>query len=78
VREDGHFEIISEKGSVEGSTLQCGHCGCHFAVNPGSGRKRGFCLKCMKVTCGSQGCLECNPVEKRLEQAEARARLRCH
>jgi len=78
MRADGYFEVTDpEKGVIKGDTLQCGHCGRHFAVRPGSGTKRGWCLKCMKVTCGGPDCVECTPFEKRLEAWEIREKLRC-
>ena len=57
------------------STLQCCHCGGHFQVVKGSGRKRGFCLKCGSVTCGHADCDTCLPYEKWLDQVEKNGRL---
>lgn len=72
-RPAGHTEITWDDGrKVEGDTLQCAHCGQHWIVRPGSGRQRGWCLKCSGPLCGKQGCLErCYPMEKRLDDAEA-------
>lgn len=70
--------IIMDDGSgpVEtAATLMCAHCGNHWIVIKGSGRKRGFCLKCMAVTCGSPQCDTCVPFEKRLEKLEQSQRL---
>jgi hypothetical protein len=66
------YGIISEAGekTTEMDTLQCCHCGAHFFVRPGSGTKRGFCLKCMQVTCGRSECLECLPLGKWLDKVE--------
>jgi hypothetical protein len=47
-------------------TLTCCHCGFVWMPIKGSGIQRGFCLKCMGVTCGRKGCLDCLPQEKRL------------
>ena len=44
----------------------CCHCGKIWVVKPGSGKKRGFCLKCMQPTCGKQECDTCIPLEKKL------------
>lgn len=55
---------------VERDTLQCVHCDCHFEVQPGSGRTRGFCTKCMGPTCGHEGCHACAPFERKLEMLE--------
>lgn len=42
-------------------TLQCCHCNTHFLSIKGSGTRRGFCMLCMKVTCGHPSCAECVP-----------------
>jgi hypothetical protein len=56
-------------GVIMADTLQCCHCGAHWTVVKGSGRERGFCLKCMGPTCGPN-CLECVPQEQWLENSE--------
>jgi hypothetical protein len=48
------------------STLQCCHCNCHFVSVRGSGVIRGFCLRCMRVTCGASKCNTCRPFELQL------------
>jgi hypothetical protein len=55
-------------------TVQCCHCGAHFAMIRGSGTKRGFCTKCMGVTCGERKCDPCVPAEKRLDLWEKQGR----
>lgn len=50
--------------------LQCCHCGCQFEVHKGSGRKRGYCMRCGSVTCGDPRCHQCIPVELRCELSE--------
>jgi hypothetical protein len=50
--------------------LQCCHCQKHWVPQPGSGKKRGFCFRCMKVTCGSDRCDRCVPAEQWLENVE--------
>lgn len=62
--EDGGILI---DGRQTASTRQCGHCGAHFQMVAGSGRVRGWCLKCSKITCGAQACHPCIPMEARLE-----------
>jgi len=52
------------------ATLQCCHCGGHFVSIKGSGKKRGFCMCCMRVTCGAAGCDHCVPFDRRLELYE--------
>ncbi len=61
-------------GTVEHDVLKCVHCQYIWQVQPGSGRKRGFCLKCMGPTCGQEKCVPCSPVEKQLDDAEKLAR----
>jgi hypothetical protein len=67
-REDG---VIILNGSVVATTKQCCHCGNHFAMIKGSGKKRGYCLKCNSITCGALECCKCVPFEKKLELFEA-------
>lgn len=61
--------------TVVGETVQCVHCAKHWIMEPGSGRERGFCRNCMGVTCGAEGCYNCLPQEKWLEQMEAKGRM---
>lgn len=53
-----------------GGTMQCVHCGAHWTVIPGSGKKRGWCMRCNGPFCGAQ-CEACVPVEQRLENEAA-------
>ena len=54
-------------------TLKCEHCRYTWIPIKGSGKKRGFCMKCMGVLCGKKECLiECLPYIKRLEIKEMR------
>lgn len=57
-------------GKLVAETHQCVHCGKHFTVQPGSGKMRGFCLKCMGPTCGAKECDICRPYEKQIEEIE--------
>jgi hypothetical protein len=68
-REDGAIIVDGQQLS---STLQCCHCGNHFEVVRGSGRSRGFCLRCGDVTCGAPECVPCVPFEAVLEHMEGR------
>jgi predicted RNA-binding Zn-ribbon protein involved in translation (DUF1610 family) len=63
---------ILTDGQQTATTLQCPHCGKHWIMRSGSGRLRGFCLKCMRVTCGAPECMACVPIEARLDHAEGR------
>lgn len=56
----------------EGQTLSCVHCQFTWVLVKGSGRKRGFCTKCMGYTCGKRECeTACVPAERRIENLEA-------
>ncbi len=66
-KEDG---VLLLNGQQVGSTKQCCHCGKHFMMIKGSGKLRGFCLKCRKITCGCVECCTCVPYEKQIENLE--------
>jgi hypothetical protein len=60
-------------GSQQVKSLhRCCHCQAHFEMVPGSGRTRGFCMRCGAVHCGAPACMECVPFEARLEHAEGK------
>ena len=66
----GTVIVTEEMGIVHtADTLQCCHCGMHWQVRRGSRSDRGFCMKCMKVTCGQKKCDPCYPMEKQLDDA---------
>lgn len=68
--------VTGPLGVVEGETVMCVHCQRHWKVEPGSGRRRGYCLNCNGPTCGKQACeTSCVPFEKAIEEQEARGRL---
>jgi len=73
VRNPSGFIFVD--GREVANTLQCVHCQAHFIVVKGSGRKRGFCHKCMGPTCSPQCSGECYPAEKQLEDEERKARM---
>jgi hypothetical protein len=56
---------------VHADTLTCVHCQHTWEYVQGSGRRRGWCLRCHGVTCGAAACMACVPVDRRLENAEA-------
>lgn len=60
------------EGRQVASLVQCCHCAAHFEIVRGSGRIRGFCLQCNKVTCGKESCNICLPIEVRLDFQEGR------
>ncbi len=57
-------------GQEVAHTKQCPHCQAHFVSRKGSGKLRGFCTKCMAVTCGKPSCHTCIPFEKQIEAME--------
>lgn len=67
---DGYMVGWGDTGRLECDTVQCVHCGGHYQVQPGSGKRRGFCLRCAGATCGSASCMTCEPVEKKLARQE--------
>lgn len=76
----GAFLIVDPSSSGDGwtqnyDTVQCVHCQKHWAIEPGSGKRRGYCLNCGGPTCGARPCEEhCIPAEKMLEMMEAKFR----
>lgn len=62
---------IDSDRKVERQTVQCVHCARVWLWQPGSGRKRGFCLRCNGLTCGGAACDHCVPIEQLLENLEA-------
>ena len=68
----GYFRAEGWYGEVtERDTCQCSHCGCHFGIVKGSGKKRGYCLNCAQITCGRPQCDPCVHFMKKIEAAEA-------
>lgn len=57
------------------TTKQCCHCQKHFVSVKGSGMIRGFCRRCMAITCGAPICDKCVPFEQKLEEYENGKRL---
>lgn len=58
--------IYDGTGCQVADTVMCVHCGRHWIWRQGSGKRRGFCMNCMGITCGNQKCVECLPIEKRM------------
>jgi len=57
-------------------TQQCVHCGAHWVVEPGSGKKHAWCLKCAGNTCSSPRCRTiCYPEAKRHDDMARHGRL---
>lgn len=59
----GHVVTYDDCGKkIERELRQCCHCQYTWIYEPGSGIKRGFCLKCMGLLCGRQECFNnCAP-----------------
>ena len=51
--------------------ITCCHCGRSWVYHRGSGRRRGWCMNCNSVTCGSNACDVCVPVRQLLDNMEA-------
>jgi hypothetical protein len=64
----GQIMVVSDGPLFEADTLQCCHCGGHFVVNKGSGKRRGYCMKCNDVTCGGANCWQCRPYQKLVDE----------
>ena len=78
VRKPKGYIVVTGPLGVEDEceTVQCVHCQMHWKIEPGSGRKRGFCFNCNGLTCGKEACeTKCVPAEKMIEEIEARSRL---
>lgn len=52
----GYFETSHDGVRIEGETRQCVHCQYVWTYVPGSGARRGFCLKCNGIVCGRPEC----------------------
>jgi len=59
----GQVTIVRPDGpTVQRDTCQCQHCMRHWVVEPGSGKQRGWCVKCNGPLCGAPKCMkECVP-----------------
>ena len=66
----GITSSIEADGETHVPTLQCVHCGDHWFSVPGSGKIRGWCMRCNGPVCGKK-CEVCIPFEKQLEVREA-------
>ena len=67
---DGYAVATGPNGVEEWDTKQCCHCDKIFPYKKGSGNIRGFCMRCMKITCGNPACVECFPMRERLNLYE--------
>lgn len=66
-----HWDGTQEERDI----LTCAHCQYTWMVEPGSGKKRGWCLKCQGPICGKARCMaECEPFERWLEAVERKHR----
>lgn len=75
-RASGAILFQDEHGNErQEDTMQCCHCGGHWVRRPGSGKVRGFCLRCNDVTCGGPRCDDCIPQELLMEITEQRISL---
>lgn len=70
LRPNGYGIMTGPNGIIEADTLQCVHCACHWQVKPGSGKIRGFCMRCNGPICGPKCSKKCVPAEQQLENIE--------
>lgn len=68
---EAQWASVEADRSIVRDCLQCCHCGAHFYVTPGSGKRRGFCMGCNQVTCGQEKCDPCIHWKKKFELIEA-------
>ena len=74
MRKDGGYLVINSAfGMSEMSTFTCTHCNKVVAVKTKANPDDigGFCYCCMKMVCPQCVGKPCDPVEKKLERAEA-------
>jgi len=55
----GVVVVTDDSGEHQYETMCCVHCRVHWRIQPGSGKKRGFCYKCGGPTCGQHKCDTC-------------------
>jgi len=73
----GYAVFVNDWGvTTEADTYGCCHCQYVVHLQPGSGKRRGYCRLCDKPTCGSEACRECKPFMKQIEEIERRDQLR--
>ena len=76
-RVGGYSVTTGVWGEVEEcDTYTCPHCNGVCFIRPGSGTQRGYCFRCNLPTCGKERCMSCIPFERKMEEMEARYRLR--
>jgi len=51
-------------------TVQCPHCDAHWVYRPGSGKRRMYCTRCRRYTCGQARCDGCVPTEQWFDNLE--------
>lgn len=72
----GVLIISGPEGEENRDTIRCQHCGAHWVPERGSGRVRGYCMRCQGVTCGAEPCERgCVPYEQMIERIEAAGRV---
>jgi hypothetical protein len=55
---NGYFVTTDADGKkIEGETRQCVHCQFQWIYRPGSGDRRGYCLKCGGFVCARPECI---------------------
>lgn len=78
IRPGGYAVWSAPTGVREKDTFSCCHCNKVVFVEPRQSATDagGWCMRCARNTCGPCADLgRCTPLEKRIEQMEARGRL---
>lgn len=72
---DGRERVLVRPGLTEVDSFSCGHCGriTHILPKQDPAAIGGLCRICMKLTCPQCTGKGCDPLEKKLERAEARS-----
>lgn len=78
-RSRGHLAVTGPDGTIEQETFTCAHCSCIVVVKYRATPEElgGACRHCDAMVCPD--CVRvgrCTPFEKRIEEHEARMRLR--
>jgi hypothetical protein len=91
LRPHGYVTVYGERGLIEHDSITCGHCNRIVFVKPGSastvyvlpqltgppletpGAMCHVCMRAVCLSCHEEG--RCLPLERRIEQMEARGRM---
>lgn len=69
-RSQGLSGHIMLDGQVVADTVKCVHCGHNWIPIKGSGKERGWCLKCNGPVCGDHDCFEHKDFRQKVDEYE--------